>query len=139
MTGLTHNITKNSVILTWQPPHTPNGIITAYTTYLNTTTVRIFRRPGANITMYNVTNESREITTQATKIVLTGFYGNVSYFLCVAARTSVGYGPCSRDLVFKTSKFNNLSRCLIVEEKDYGVQGCVYTFSSCWDKFRTSC
>ena len=107
MTGLTHNITKNSVILTWQPPHTPNGIITAYTTYLNTTTVRIFRRPGTNITMYNVTSQSREITTDETKVVLTGFYENVTYSLCVAARTSVGYGPCTRNLIFTTSKFND--------------------------------
>ena len=110
MTGLTQNITKNSVIVTWQPPRTPNGIITAYTTYLNATTVRLFRRPGTNVTMYNVTTQSREITTHVMQVVLTGFYGNVTYALCVAARTSVGYGPCSRNLVFTTSKFVDATR-----------------------------
>ena len=105
MVGLTKNITKNSVVLSWQPPHIPNGIITAYTTFLNTTTVRILRRLETNITMYNVTSRSREITTTVTQVVLTGFYGNVTYSVCVAARTSVGYGPCSRNLVFTTSKF----------------------------------
>ena len=102
--GLSENITKNSVILTWQPPLTPNGIITAYTTFFNTTTVRVFRRAGTNITMYNVTSRSREITTNVTWVVLTGFYGNVTYSVCVAAGTSVGYGPCSRNLLFTTSK-----------------------------------
>ncbi|XP_028396444.1 roundabout homolog 1-like [Dendronephthya gigantea] len=101
--NLIQNITTSSIIVSWQPPRTPNGIITHYTTYLNITTVRMYRRHETNVTMYNVTSQSREITTVVTRVVLNGRYGNVTYSLCVAARTSVGYGPCSPNLAFTTN------------------------------------
>lgn len=106
---LTYNITKTSVVFTWDPPLVKNGIITGYITYVNYTTT--IRSSENNVTSYNVTRGSWEVATKETRAEFEIVYGNVTYIACVTARTSVGLGSCSNPLTFSTSKILIFSIC----------------------------
>lgn len=102
--NITKNITSGFILLTWMSPDTPNGIITAYTVQYNITVAVTTNVPGTNLTISNVTNQKESIITRVTSVILNGITGNVTYSVCVAARTRVGYGPCSNTVTFTTSK-----------------------------------
>lgn len=85
--------TATILTLTWGPPDTPNGIITGYTLYVDYN--------NRSTAMYNVNNETRSYALQNLRP-----YQNVS--VQVSARTSVGEGPRSDNVVFTTEEGSEL-------------------------------
>lgn len=102
--NVTKTIRNDSVLIRWQPPGTPNGIIISYSLHYNVTVKVIHTIPGTNVTVTNITTQTQTIMTDDTNVILNGIHGNVTYFLCVAASTSIGYGDCSKPIIFVTSK-----------------------------------
>lgn len=102
--NLTKTIRNESVLIRWHSPGTPNGIITSYALHYNVTIKVIHTIPGTNVTVTNITTQSQTVTTNDTMVILNGIHGNVTYSLCVTASTSIGYGDCSKPIIFVTSK-----------------------------------
>ena len=75
------NVTSSSVLISWSPPSTPNGIITHYTIYVNYT-------DGSGI--FTIQTES-----SATSYTLTDLQPYQSVIVQVSASTAVGEGPVS--------------------------------------------
>ncbi|XP_018621246.2 phosphatidylinositol phosphatase PTPRQ-like isoform X2 [Scleropages formosus] len=75
------NISSTSILVSWEPPLSPNGEITHYTVY------------GLDLG----TNKAFQKVTDSTSIVLSELKKHGSYKLRVAASTSVGESPLSEE------------------------------------------
>ena len=82
------SVTSSSVTLQWDPPETPNGIITQYSIHYGETVIDNFGNKASNKLMGTVE----------------GLSPNTTYVLQLRAHTRVGPG-LPRSLTIKTCKF----------------------------------
>ena len=112
--GRPQNVTNGSIrsrsaVITWEPPseEDQNGIITNYTISVAVTG----------------TNETFLLYSVSTSITIATLKPYTTYFLRVAASTSVGQGPPSTVLILSTpedGKFSSVS-CINVSEKSASI------------------
>lgn len=80
------DVTSNSVVITWEPPQSPNGRLLGY---------EVISTPnGGSLSIYGVENNS------ACK--LTGMKSNTMYSISVRAKTPAGFGVKSIPVTFST-------------------------------------
>ena len=81
-----------SLLIHWEPPLIPNGIITYYTLYINYTN-------GSEIS-------TRTVDSQFTLYLLEGLSPYQEVGVSISATTSGGEGPLSQDVYNRTGVYN---------------------------------